>query len=111
MPQTLTYTIQSLADQSHLHNDVKIAIVTTHQITGGSFFLCDATTGSFAITLPDATLWENRMISIVKITAANTLTVDTLLSQTINGVTSQAYTTQWTGLTVVSDGTNWIIEP
>lgn len=111
MPQTVTFTITDNTQQSHFHNDVKLSITTAHIITGGSFFLCDATGGSFAITLPDAAVWKHRMIAIKKTTAANTVTVDTTSSQTIDGAATKAFTAQYDGLTVVSDGVNWHIEP
>jgi len=112
MPQTVTFLVTDNAAQSHFHNDVKLNITTTHVITGGSFFLCDAApSGSFNITLPDAALWLHRMITIKKTTAANTVTVDTTSSQTIDGATTNVLTTQYDGITVVSDGVNWHIEP
>jgi len=46
---------------------------------------------------------------VVKKTSAdgNTLTVATTSSQTIDGLTTQAWTTQYDSLHVVSDGANW----
>jgi len=106
MPQTVTFTVLDPNDISHFLT-AGIDINATHQIQGGAIFWCDTTSGSFTITLPDAQIYKNRQIIINKITAANTLTVDTLLSQTINEASTQTLTVQFDSISVVSDGNNW----
>lgn len=70
--------------------------------------LGDTTSGSFAVTLPTA-VGIVRPFHVKKIAAANTLTINTTSSQTIDGGTSIAITALDESITVVSDNTNWRI--
>ena len=109
MPQTLTFVVEDNTAQSHFHNNTKGPITATHQITGGAFFVCDTAGGSFTITLPDATVWKDRHITLKQISATNTLTIDTL-GETIDGAASKTLSAQYAILTVHSDGINWHIK-
>jgi hypothetical protein len=72
--------------------------------------LCDTSGGDRTATLPDAASFPARRYTLVKTVSANTLTVATTSSQTINGAAASAQnlTTQWSRFTVVSDGANWV---
>lgn len=70
--------------------------------------LANTTSGSFAVTLPTA-VGVTKAFHIKKIAAANTLTINTTSSQTIDGGTSIAITALDESITVVSDGANWRI--
>lgn len=74
--------------------------------------LCDATGGSFAITLPAASAFSGRYVFIKKIdSSANTCTLTRAGSDTIDGATTQVIDTQWTGFGVQSNGTSlWVIQ-
>ena len=67
-------------------------------------------TSATTITLPDATTITGRMY-VIKNASTNTsaLTIATTSSQTIDGITSQALTSAYQTLTVVSNGTGWNI--
>jgi hypothetical protein len=71
----------------------------------------DATTASFTLTLPTVASPNGGIIyRIVKITAANTVTVAAQSGQTINGAATVAMTTQWQRLTIQSDSvSNWLV--
>lgn len=89
-----------------------IAVTTqtsAYQITtSDSVILANTTSGSFAVTLPNAA-GVTKAFHIKKIAAANTLTINTTSSQTIDGGTSIAITALDEAITVVSDNTNWRI--
>ena len=68
----------------------------------------DTTAGSMTVTLPTAIGIAGRIYVIKKKVAANTLTINTTSSQTIDGATSWADTDQYATLMVQSDGANWI---
>lgn len=72
--------------------------------------LCDTSGASRTATLPSAVSVPSRRYTLVKTTSANTLAIGTTSSQTIDGAAASAQdlTAQWTRLTVVSDGSNWV---
>lgn len=76
--------------------------------TSDSVILCNTTSAGFAVTLPTA-VGNTRAYHIKKIAAANTLTINTTSSQTIDGGTSIAITALDETITVVSDNANWRI--
>lgn len=94
--------------------DTTAAVAVTTQsgayviTTTDSVVLCDTTSAGFAVTLPTA-VGNTRAYHIKKIAAANTLTINTTSSQTIDGGTSIAITALDETITVVSDGSNWRI--
>ena len=72
--------------------------------------LVDATSGPVTITLPAAALNDGRHYHVKKIDAsANTVTIDGNGSETIDGLTTQVMTIQYTSRHVVSDASNWSI--
>lgn len=69
------------------------------------------TGGSFAVTLPDAAaLAGNKIYIKANNTLGNSLTVNTSLSQTIDGASSVVLSQAYDYLLVISDGTNWWVE-
>jgi hypothetical protein len=60
------------------------------------------------ITLPNATLCASMEYHIKRL-GTGTVTVNTTSSQTIDGLTSIVISSQYANLTVISDGSNWII--
>ena len=85
----------------------KTAAYTT--TTFDETILCDTTT-AFTLTLHTAVGNKGQRIEVVKTVTANTLTIATTSSQTINGAAASAQnlTTQWSRFTVKSDGSNWV---
>lgn len=71
------------------------------------FIFVDTSASDVTITLPRAT--GGREITVVKTTAAHTLTVDTTGTDLIDGSASQAYTTQWLARTYKQTPTGWTI--
>lgn len=72
--------------------------------------LGDAALGAITLTLPTAVGNSGKEFFIKKIDATgNSVTVDGDGSETIDGSATQVITSQWTTLTIISDGANWLI--
>ena len=69
--------------------------------------LVECTTGSFTVTLPTAVGCVGYQF-VIKNTGSGTITLATTSSQTIDGASTQSLA-QYQSLTVVSNGTNWIL--
>ena len=71
---------------------------------------CDPSGGSFTITLPTAVGDSGGEVIVKNVTnSTNSITVDTTSSQTIDGTTTKILNTAYASVTIVSDGTNWMI--
>lgn len=82
---------------------------TTYTTTFGELVVCDATSAAFAVTLP-AVAPGLAPITVKKTDAsANAVTVTRAGSATIDGATTYALGTQYKSVTLISDGTNWLI--
>lgn len=79
--------------------------------TSDAIVLANATSAAFTVTLPStASVPTGRRFAIKKVdSSANAVSVNTTSSQTIDGGTTYSLSTQWQSLSVVSDGTNWVI--
>lgn len=77
--------------------------------TDNVFVTVDCTSGNVTITLPSAaTLTAGRYFVIQRIDGSvNTVTIDADGAETINGAATKAIASQWDGIRVVCDGTNW----
>lgn len=82
-------------------------VVNTIGNVGNCHALVENTSGANTITLPTAVGCVGYQF-VVKNTAATTVTLATTGGQTIDGASTQSIT-QYTALTVVSNGTNWIL--
>jgi hypothetical protein len=73
------------------------------------YVLANATSAGFNVTLPTAV--GNPYTYTIKKTdsSTNTVTVATTSSQTIDGSTTALLKVQYVSLTVVSDGSNWLV--
>jgi hypothetical protein len=81
----------------------------TLTLNPGQTALVDATNGAVSIVLPDATATYN-IYNIKKTdSSANTVTISTTSSQSIDGSNSVAIQVQYACVSVVSDGTRWNI--
>ena len=81
----------------------------TLTLNPGQTALVDATNGAVSIVLPDATATYN-IYNIKKTdSSANTVTINTTSSQTIDGSASAVIQVQYVCVSVVSDGTKWNI--
>jgi len=72
--------------------------------------LANVSAGAFAITLPTAVGATGKIYIVKKIdSSANSVTVNTTSSQTIDGATSRLLTNQYDAIQVQGDGANWFI--
>ena len=72
--------------------------------------LGNATTASFSLTLPTSVGATGQVYIIKKIdSTANTVTITTTSSQTIDGSASKVLSYQYDGFQLQSDGANWMI--
>lgn len=89
----------------------KTADYTVTSSDNNKVFLCDATTASFKVNLPEASVIGNGFSVAVKKTdsSTNTVTVDPYSSETIDGETSFILTKQYQYIFIVCNGTSWSI--
>lgn len=80
----------------------------TVTLNGTHHTLKAARTSNQTVNLPAASGCTGRIYNIVKTASGGTLTVDGNGSETINGATTWTSGTQWAGITIQSDGSNWI---
>jgi len=72
--------------------------------------LCDATSNSITVSLPSASGITGRVYTIKKVdSSTNTVTVDPAGTETIDGASTYSLSSQWDFVTIVSDGSNWVI--
>ena len=82
-------------------------VMNTIGNVGNCHSLVENTSGANTITLPSAT-GAYGMFFVIKNSANTTVVLATTGGQTIDGASTQTLT-QYQSLTVVSNGTNWII--
>jgi hypothetical protein len=80
---------------------------TSAGATASTDYVYNATSGTFTITLPTAV--SNTNMYIIKNSGTGIVTVATTSAQTIDGVTTQVIPTQYSSISMVSDGSNWIL--
>lgn len=74
--------------------------------TTDGLILCDATAGNIIIDLPAAATSTGHVFIVKKIDAtANTVTIRGHLAELIDGVNTQVISSQWTSVSLVSNGT------
>ena len=72
--------------------------------------LSNASAGAITITLPTAVGATGKTYVVKKIdSSANTVTMATTSSQTIDGTLTRVFSNQYTGAQVQTDGSNWYI--
>jgi len=103
MPQVLTNLIEAITDTALSVRGVPTS--TTHEVTIGTFFPCDATAGAYAVTLPLAgtlTNDESRIMVFFKTdVSANAVTITRAGSDTINGATTYVLSAQYDYLVII----------
>jgi hypothetical protein len=110
LPQDLTYVIETPADVQELWDVIEHSSGTLNITTLGTYFRVDASSGSLPVNLPAAANNRKRVINIKKVdSSSNTITVDPNGSETIDGSSTVTITAQWANLTIISDGSNWLI--
>lgn len=73
----------------------RIVAAATTLTANDDIVLVDTTSGSVTVTLPDARQHANHVFHVKKMIAANTCTVSRSGSDTIDGATTSAWTTQY----------------
>lgn len=72
--------------------------------------ICDASGGAFTITLPAASGRVGRRYHVKKVdSSGNAVTIDGNASETIDGATTLAISTQYDSIMITTDGSNWHI--
>lgn len=86
-----------------------VAVTAAYTVASGiDLVLVDATAGAVTVTLPSAS--TKRRLTVKKTDASgNAVTLDGAGSETIDGATTHAMTTQYESATVQSDGASWWI--
>lgn len=93
----------------NVHNIVNRTSTYTATINDRTITV-NATSGAITINLPQASTATNVELFIIKTdSSANAVTVDGYSSETINGATTQALTTQYQKIVIVCDGSTWWI--
>lgn len=108
--QTLNWSqrVKDFLDTIHQPN----AVSKTAAFTAGleTIYLCDASGGAYTVTLPDVAKSVNQVYSFVKTdSTGNAVTVDGNGSQTINGSTTYALSSQYDAVQIVCNGTAWFV--
>jgi len=89
---------------------VSTSKTAAYTIDGSDYLvLADSTAGSFSITLPLVEKHKGQKFVIKQIGSANTVTIDGDGTETIDGALTQAITTQYDFMGIISDGTEWWI--
>jgi len=83
-------------------------VSATYTITAADTYV-NATANTFTVTLPSAVSITGKEYTI-KNSGTGTLTLATTSSQTIDGVTSKIFNTQYSGVILISNGSNWVIK-
>lgn len=80
-------------------------VLATDSIMSG-----DCTSGNLTFTLPAAASITGRQYTFKRIDgSANSVIVDGNASETIDGATTYTLATQWQSISIISNGTNWLI--
>lgn len=83
---------------------------TTLQSTSNEVGLVDSTAGDVTITLPPASDMDSKTINLKRIdNSVNSITIDADSSETIDGELTQVLNTQYSSITIISNGTGWYI--
>lgn len=111
-PSGTTVTISSTPTASLL--DVQIVTGTNYSATSANDLIIVDTAGADrTVTLPSAVGIEGKVFYIKKISASNTLYIKSVLNQTLDGVdidvSPHPIAIQYESITLVSDGTNFVI--
>lgn len=71
--------------------------------------LVDSASGNVTLTLPPAAMVPGFRVQVKKTVAANTVTLDGHVSETIDGTTTLAWATQWQSYSVVATNGAWYV--
>jgi hypothetical protein len=98
----------------HVAGSISVAITrktANYTLTDADCIVaCDASSGAFTISLPSAVGIAGRIYTIKKVDSSpNAVTVAPRSGQTIDGATSYVLSVRGQYVTIVSDGSNWLV--
>ena len=103
-------TVTGLLTTNALSANIRTITATASVAATDYTILCDATSGAITVNLPAAASSSGRVLNVKKIDAtANTVTIDGNASETIDGATTKAISTQWSSFTIKCYGSAWFI--
>lgn len=87
-----------------------VSKTTSYTVTAeDDVILADASGGAITLNLPTAAGIEGVQKTVVKTDAVANVVIDGYSTETINGSTTKTLTSQYEKVTIISNGTNWII--
>lgn len=89
-----------------------VAVSATYTASGrfNHTIVGDATSAAFTVNLPAAATCPGTILCIIKKdVSANAVTIDGNASETINGATTVALSSQYATRLIQSDGSNWFV--
>lgn len=90
----------------------EVSAATYNVLGTDSVIKVDAGTTPVTVNLPDATTVQGKVFYIKKMdNSVNVVTLDPFSTQTIDGLATEVLAIQYEGVSLVSDGNNWIILP
>lgn len=94
------------------HYTITAVTAATHTeiaTEGSALLLCDATAANITVNLPSAA-GNRARIDIKKMDAtANTVTIEGLGAETIDGAANKVISVQYASYTLMSDNANWVV--
>jgi hypothetical protein len=81
----------------------------TVNLSNTQILLADPTSGAITVNLPAVTSSTGAILTVKNIGTTNAVTLDGNASETIDGATTKALSTQYDVVTVFCDGTEWHI--
>ena len=98
---TETQTFDSLIEHS------QVTITQNYTASTEEYIFCNATSNVIVVTLPAVSAGLQYTITKTDAITTHNITVDGNSSETIDGELTQALTTQYDAITIVSNGTTW----
>lgn len=110
-PRKVKMSFDLLADDFLGIAPSSVSVTAAYTVpVGVDLVLVDATSAGVTVTLPAASGATKRRITVKKVDASgNAVTIDGSGTETIDGTTTHAMSTQYESATVQSDGTQWWI--
>lgn len=88
---------------------VRSLSATTSAVPGDGILVCNATGAAFTVFLPEAARCKEKALFLKKTDAsANAVLIDANGSETIDGSVTSSLASQWDGVLLFSDGTQWL---
>lgn len=108
-----TFYISRGKDTATMADLATFTVVSTssasYNVLSTDYMIRCTSTGNQQMNLPTASGIQGRMYVFYKTQATGTLTIDAFSTETIDGLLFQTITAQYGTITVMSDGSNWMI--